>query len=70
VWLWSGVVTDLLGVHPKPLNSLPPGCSVPGWDVLRWYTPMFLWPLLLLAVSWHYLVAAPEILGRLGLLPA
>jgi hypothetical protein len=54
VWLWIGVVMDLLGVQPTPLKPLPPGCSVPGWDVLRWYTPMFLWPPLLLAVTWHY----------------
>jgi hypothetical protein len=55
VWLWIGVVMDLLGVQPTPLKPVPPGCSVPGWDVLRWYTPMFLWPPLLLAVTWHYL---------------
>jgi hypothetical protein len=55
VWLWIGVVMDLLGVHRAPLNPVPPGCSVPGWEVLRWYVPMLLWPPLLLAVTWHYL---------------
>jgi hypothetical protein len=55
VWLWIGLVMDLLGVQPTPLEPGPPGCSVPGWDVLRWYTPMLLWPPLLLAVTWHYL---------------
>jgi hypothetical protein len=42
VWLWIGVVMDLLGVQPTPLEPVPPGCSVPWWDVLRWYTPMLL----------------------------
>jgi hypothetical protein len=55
VWLGIGVVMDLLGGHRAPLYPVPPECPVPGWDVLRWYTPMFLWPLLLLAVTWHYL---------------
>jgi hypothetical protein len=55
VWLWIGLVMDLLGVPPTPLKPGPPGCSVPGWEVLRWYAPMLLWPPLLLAVTWHYL---------------
>jgi hypothetical protein len=55
VWLWIGLVMDLLGVQPTPLRPGPAGCSVPGWDVLRWYTPKLLWPPLLLAVTWHYL---------------
>jgi hypothetical protein len=53
--LGRGAVTDLLGVQTVALEPLPPGCSVPGWDILRWYAPMFLWPALLLAVTWHYL---------------
>jgi hypothetical protein len=54
VWLWIGVVMDLRG-HGESLYPVAPGCTVPGWDVLRWYLPMFLWPPLLLAVTWHYL---------------
>jgi hypothetical protein len=38
----------------EPLHPLPPGCVVPGWEVIRWYVPMVLWPPLLLAVTWHY----------------
>jgi hypothetical protein len=39
----------------QPTQALPAGCSKPGWDVIRWYVPMLLWPPLLLAVTWHYL---------------
>jgi hypothetical protein len=39
----------------RPGNPLPPGCSVPGWDILVFYAPMVLWPPLLLAVTAHYL---------------
>jgi hypothetical protein len=38
----------------EPQYSLPPGCTVPGWDVLAFYLPMVLWPPLLLAVTAHY----------------
>jgi hypothetical protein len=38
-----------------PSNPLPPGCTVPGWDILVFYAPMVLWPPLLLAVTGHYL---------------
>jgi hypothetical protein len=41
-------------IDAAPLKPLPPGCHVPGWEVLRWYLPMFLWPPLLLAVTGHY----------------
>jgi hypothetical protein len=46
---------DLLGAQPQPRTPLPPGCSVPGWEVLRRYAPMLLWPPVLLALTWHYL---------------
>jgi hypothetical protein len=42
-------------VPPVPQSDLPPGCPALGWDTLRWYLPMALWPPLLLAVTWHYL---------------
>lgn len=49
------VIMPILGlVEEKPLNPLPPGCSVPDWEVLRWYLPMTVWPPLLLVVTWHY----------------
>lgn len=41
-------------VAGEPSRPLPPGCSPPGWDVLRFYVPMVLWPPLLLAVTWHH----------------
>jgi hypothetical protein len=46
--LWEKLY--LLAVLPSVQLGL-----APGWDVLRWYLPMFLWPPLLLAVTWHYL---------------
>jgi hypothetical protein len=54
VWLWSGVVVDLLRGHEAHLSPsrLDPRSR---WEVLRWYAPMLLWPPLLLAVTWHYL---------------
>lgn len=55
VWWWIRVVMSLVG-PPAPRRPVPPGCpAAPGWEVLRWYTPMVLWPPLLLAVTWHYL---------------
>lgn len=48
------LLMDLLGIEQQPLEPLPPGCTVPGWEVMRWYAPMLLWPPLLLAVTWHY----------------
>lgn len=42
-------------VEPVPQADLPPRCHELGWDQLRWYLPMVLWPPLLLAVTWHYL---------------
>jgi hypothetical protein len=41
-------------VGGTPRNPLPPGCTPPGWEILQFYAPMFLWPPLLLAVTWHY----------------
>lgn len=52
--LGRSFLMELLGVHQQPLEPLPPGCTVPGWDVMRWYAPMLLWPPLLLTVTWHY----------------
>ncbi|GAB4001042.1 hypothetical protein GCM10029992_35160 [Glycomyces albus] len=40
--------------RPPGGRPIPEGCSRPGWEVLRWYLPMALWPPLLLAVTWHY----------------
>ena len=53
--LGSGPVLDALGMPREPLRPLPPGCTPPGWDVMRWYLPLYLWPPLLLAVTWHHL---------------
>jgi hypothetical protein len=41
-------------IDGEPGHPLPPGCTPPGWEVLRFYLPMVLWPPLLLAVTWHY----------------
>ncbi|HEY8472373.1 MAG TPA: hypothetical protein VIL37_07010 [Natronosporangium sp.] len=38
----------------QPTRPLPEGCSKPGWDVLRWYLPMLLWPPLLILLAGHY----------------
>ena len=54
LWLWIGVVMDLLGGHRAALVPRPARVLGPGVDVLCWYTPMFLWPPLLLTVTWHY----------------
>lgn len=50
----AGIGLDTAFVDREPRNELPPGCTQPGWDVMRWYLPMALWPPLLLAVTWHY----------------
>jgi hypothetical protein len=61
VGYWYSVVEDLWGplLLSEPvtaMNSVPAGCpNALGWDVLRWYIPIALWPPLLLAVTWHYL---------------
>lgn len=48
VWLLRG------GHGQTPLRPLPPGCHQPGWDILRWYVPLLLWPPLLAVVTRDY----------------
>jgi hypothetical protein len=46
------IVRSLMGGEPR--YPLPPGCTVPGWEVMQFYAPLVLWSPLLLAVTWHY----------------
>ncbi|MGP4029832.1 hypothetical protein [Actinomadura sp. 3N407] len=50
----AAICLQTVFVPPVPQEDLPPGCRLLGWDTLRWYLPMVLWPPLLLAVTWHY----------------
>lgn len=49
--LWAALGRD----HPPGGSELPAGCEKPGWEIMRWYVPMILWPPLLFAVTMHYL---------------
>lgn len=49
------VVWTQLRQGGQPTRPLPEGCSKPGWEVIRWYVPLLLWPPLLLALTGHYL---------------
>lgn len=50
----TAIMVFALFVRGEPARPLPPGCHVPGWDVLRWYLPMLAWGPLVLLVTGHY----------------
>ena len=47
------LVKDAVGLG-GPLRPLPPGCTVPDNEILRYYVPLVAWAPLLYLVTYHY----------------